>query len=242
MTTTTSHRRVRAHDGPVDTVIDLIGAGLATVFFIGCVPGWWWGGGGPLAMPIVGEATRHTWDLIVEGHNALPLFPLALYVFGLFVAAAGGTLGVFSVWCAAADIARGINPRDRYRSVPSPKPCAAPRSDPSRGWVEGPACAVAHGIDNGYDSPLLEEMTAIRLHTVQLHHLTAHEQHRETYQQMARIQIGHLLAGWQQQTGGEGSLEDLLPRNHALKTPTPDGVPVRESLPTVSAHAPGRAA
>lgn len=119
-------------------------------------------------------------------------------------------------WQVAADVARGHDPHQRHRSS---RPTSAKVGGTP--WVGGPACAVAHGIPTGEDSPLLAEMTAIHLHTAQLPYLATQEDQRDFYQHLARIQIRRLFTGWQQQTGGTGTIEDLLPRGNAAQPLSP---------------------
>lgn len=139
--------------------------------------------------------------------------------------------GVSWGWQAATDVARGRDPRERYRVSRPAYALESVAREPVLAWVDGPACAVAHGIPTGEESPLLAEMTAIRLHTVQLHHLAAQEEQRDIYQHLARIQIRHLLTAWQHQTAGVGTLADLLPRGTSAPHRSPAPVAARSGQP-----------
>ncbi|MBD0742989.1 hypothetical protein BG418_01350 [Streptomyces sp. CBMA152] len=64
-------------------------------------------------------------------------------------------------------------------------------------------------------SPLLAELMAIYCHTRPIGALSQSEHCVNEYQMTARSIISHLLEGWQNQTRGQGTIDDLLlvPRN-----------------------------
>ncbi|MGW4784867.1 hypothetical protein [Streptomyces sp. NPDC004230] len=59
-------------------------------------------------------------------------------------------------------------------------------------------------------SPLIAEMMAAYCHTKHLAGLAQGERCTDEYQLVARSMIQHVLEGWQNQTGGRGTIEDLL--------------------------------
>ncbi|MFI1177558.1 hypothetical protein [Streptomyces melanogenes] len=59
-------------------------------------------------------------------------------------------------------------------------------------------------------SPLLAELMAIYCHTRPIGALSQSEHCVNEYQMTARSIINHLLEGWQNQTQGQGSIDDLL--------------------------------
>jgi hypothetical protein len=67
-------------------------------------------------------------------------------------------------------------------------------------------------------SPLIGEMLALYCHTRPIGALSQTEDCRDEYQMTARSIIHHILEGWQNQTDGHGTIDDLLlqPRNTSL--------------------------
>jgi hypothetical protein len=59
-------------------------------------------------------------------------------------------------------------------------------------------------------SPLIAEMMAAYCHTKHLAGLAQDERCLAEYQLVARSIVQHVLEGWQNQTGGRGTIEDLL--------------------------------
>lgn len=59
-------------------------------------------------------------------------------------------------------------------------------------------------------SPLIAEMMATYCHTKHLASLAQDERCPAEYQLVARSIVQHVLEGWQNQTGGCGTIEDLL--------------------------------
>ncbi|MEV6133651.1 hypothetical protein AB0M05_43775 [Streptomyces violaceusniger] len=59
-------------------------------------------------------------------------------------------------------------------------------------------------------SPLITELLAMHAHTRHLTWLAQRETCREEFQAAARSLVGELLRAWEHQTGGRGSIDDLL--------------------------------
>ncbi|MFD5425609.1 hypothetical protein [Streptomyces sp. NPDC127084] len=59
-------------------------------------------------------------------------------------------------------------------------------------------------------SPLIAELLALYCHTRPIGALSQAENCRDEYQMTARQIVHHLLEGWQNQTGGRGTIDDLL--------------------------------
>ncbi|GAA3372119.1 hypothetical protein GCM10017744_102310 [Streptomyces antimycoticus] len=59
-------------------------------------------------------------------------------------------------------------------------------------------------------SPLITELLAMHAHTRHLTWLAQRETCREEFQAAARSLVSELLRAWEHQTGGHGSIEDLL--------------------------------
>jgi hypothetical protein len=59
-------------------------------------------------------------------------------------------------------------------------------------------------------SPLVGELLALYCHTRPLGTLSQNEDCRDEYQMTARSIIHHILEGWQNQTDGRGTIDDLL--------------------------------
>ncbi|MET7563702.1 hypothetical protein ABZS95_26410 [Streptomyces sp. NPDC005479] len=70
-------------------------------------------------------------------------------------------------------------------------------------------------------SPLIGEMLALYCHTRPIGALSQTEDCRDEYQMTARSIIHHILEGWQNQTDGRGTIDDLLlqPRTTRLSRP-----------------------
>ncbi|WP_330481448.1 hypothetical protein [Streptomyces sp. NBC_00724] len=70
-------------------------------------------------------------------------------------------------------------------------------------------------------SPLIGEMLALYCHTRPIGALSQTEDCRDEYQMTARSIIHHILEGWQNQTDGHGTIDDLLlqPRTTRLAHP-----------------------
>ncbi|MER6075684.1 hypothetical protein ABT187_44395 [Streptomyces sp. NPDC001817] len=72
-------------------------------------------------------------------------------------------------------------------------------------------------------SPLITEMMATYCHTKHLASLAQKERSAAEYQLVARSIVQHVLEGWQNQTDGRGTIDDLLlaPRaSHPADNPT----------------------
>ncbi|WP_351233340.1 hypothetical protein [Streptomyces sp. NPDC002133] len=61
-------------------------------------------------------------------------------------------------------------------------------------------------------SPLVGELLAVYCHTRPIGAFSQTEHCRDEYQMTARQIIHHILEGWQNQTGGRGTIDDLLLR------------------------------
>jgi hypothetical protein len=59
-------------------------------------------------------------------------------------------------------------------------------------------------------SPLVAEMMAVYCHTKHLAGLAQDERCTAEYQLVARSIVQHVLEGWQNQTSGRGTIDDLL--------------------------------
>lgn len=70
-------------------------------------------------------------------------------------------------------------------------------------------------------SPLVRELLALYCHTRPIGALSQTENCRDEYQMTARSIIHHILEGWQNQTDGRGTIDDLLlrPRTTRLLHP-----------------------
>lgn len=81
-------------------------------------------------------------------------------------------------------------------------------------------------------SPLVGELLALYCHTRPIGALSQTEDCRDEYQMTARSIIHHILEGWQNQTGGRGTIDDLLlqPR-HSRTTGSPATQPAEHSAP-----------
>ncbi|WP_316782805.1 hypothetical protein [Streptomyces sasae] len=71
------------------------------------------------------------------------------------------------------------------------------------------ACADLEPLPELF-SPLITEMMAAFCHTKHLAGLAQMERCPGEYQLVARSIVQHVLEGWQNQTGGRGTVEDLL--------------------------------
>ncbi|WP_331736733.1 hypothetical protein OG426_55260 (plasmid) [Streptomyces canus] len=71
------------------------------------------------------------------------------------------------------------------------------------------ACADMRPLPKLF-SPLIAEMMAAYCHTKHLAGLAQDEHCPAEYQLVARSIVQHVLEGWQNQTGGRGTIEDLL--------------------------------
>ncbi|MFF7764184.1 hypothetical protein [Streptomyces griseorubiginosus] len=71
------------------------------------------------------------------------------------------------------------------------------------------ACADMRPLPELF-SPLIAEMMAAYCHTKHLAGLAQDERCPAEYQLVARSIVQHVLEGWQNQTGGRGTIEDLL--------------------------------
>lgn len=68
-------------------------------------------------------------------------------------------------------------------------------------------------------SPLIAEMMALYCHTRPIGALSQSEQCAEEYRLVARSVIHHILEGWQNQTDGRGTIDDLLLERRAPRVP-----------------------
>lgn len=94
----------------------------------------------------------------------------------------------------------------RFRRTPRP---AAPAPVPAPDCVPTGACADMRPLPKLF-SPLIAEMMATYCHTKHLAGLAQDERCAAEYQLVARSIVQHVLEGWQNQTGGRGTIEDLL--------------------------------
>ncbi|MFF9594075.1 hypothetical protein ACF1FX_33680 [Streptomyces sp. NPDC014646] len=72
-------------------------------------------------------------------------------------------------------------------------------------------------------SPLIAELMAVHCHTRPIGAIARTEQCADEYQLVARSIIQHLLEGWQIQTGGAGTIDDLLLQPRLRITPQRSG-------------------
>lgn len=93
-----------------------------------------------------------------------------------------------------------------FRSPRTPRP-AAPPATPAPDVPA--ACADMRPLPKLF-SPLIAEMMATYCHTKHLAGLAQDERCPAEYQLVARSIVQHVLEGWQNQTGGLGTIEDLL--------------------------------
>lgn len=68
-------------------------------------------------------------------------------------------------------------------------------------------------------SPLIAEMMALYCHTRPIGALSQSEQCTEEYRMIARSVVHHILEGWQNQTDGRGTIDDLLLQPRAPRMP-----------------------
>ncbi|MFJ2008007.1 hypothetical protein [Streptomyces chartreusis] len=90
--------------------------------------------------------------------------------------------------------------RQPRRTIPAPKPL--PDCVPA-------ACDDMQPLPKLF-SPLIAEMMATYCHTKHLAGLAQDERCAAEYQLVARSIVHHVLEGWQNQTGGRGTIDDLL--------------------------------
>ncbi|MER8160052.1 hypothetical protein [Streptomyces sp. NPDC094472] len=72
-----------------------------------------------------------------------------------------------------------------------------------------PPCADLSGMSLPF-SPLITELLAVNVHTRQLIALAQQERCPEEFRLAAHAVLKHILEAWALQTGGRGSIEDLL--------------------------------
>ncbi|MFI0742358.1 hypothetical protein ACH4PU_30430 [Streptomyces sp. NPDC021100] len=86
------------------------------------------------------------------------------------------------------------------------------RTRPAPAAREAPhACAALDDIPlHRMFSPLITELLATRVHTGRLDRLASRESCPEEFRLVARPIITELLRAWAHQTGGRGSIEELL--------------------------------
>lgn len=70
-------------------------------------------------------------------------------------------------------------------------------------------------------SPLITELLAIHAHTRHLNWLSQRETCREEFRLTARAILSQLLQAWGYQTGGRGTLDDLLIEEEPIATRGP---------------------
>ncbi|MFE5482945.1 hypothetical protein [Streptomyces sp. NPDC056527] len=90
--------------------------------------------------------------------------------------------------------------RRRKTEAASTGPLAPPEYRP---------CDEAQAITRPF-SPLIGEMLALYCHTRPIGALSQSEACPEEYRVTARQIIQHILEGWTNQTGGQGTIDDLL--------------------------------
>jgi hypothetical protein len=112
----------------------------------------------------------------------------------------------------------------RFRN-PAPAPVVAVMPGDYR------ACDELGAITRPF-SPLVGELLALYCHTRPIGALFQTEDCRDEYQMTARSVIHHILEGWQNQTGGRGTIDDLLlqPRQ-SRTTGIPATRPAEYSVP-----------
>ncbi|MFB8441232.1 hypothetical protein ACFC7A_19520 [Streptomyces niveus] len=99
----------------------------------------------------------------------------------------------------------------RFRkTAPAPAPTAAPRI--------ARACGELDSLPLAF-SPLIAEMMALYCHTRPIGALSQSEQCAEEYRLVARSVVHHILEGWQNQTDGHGTIDDLLLEPRRPRTP-----------------------
>ncbi|MFC9608001.1 hypothetical protein ACFTTN_31715 [Streptomyces niveus] len=97
------------------------------------------------------------------------------------------------------------------RTAPTPPPVATP-TNPR-------ACGELDSLPRPF-SPLIAEMMALYCHTRPIGALSQSEQCAEEYRLVARSVVHHILEGWQNQTDGRGTIDDLLLEPRRARTPT----------------------
>lgn len=90
----------------------------------------------------------------------------------------------------------------------TPRPAAPSSPPPPVPYFPG-ACADMLPLPKLF-SPLIAEMMATYCHTKHLAGLAQDERCPAEYQLVARSIVQHVLEGWQNQTGGRGTIDDLL--------------------------------
>ncbi|MET7714855.1 hypothetical protein [Streptomyces sp. NPDC005407] len=78
-------------------------------------------------------------------------------------------------------------------------------------------------------SPLVGELLALYCHTRPIGALSQTENCRGEYQMTARSIIHHILEGWQNQTDGRGTIDDLLIQPRQSRQPAPPTIPPRRN-------------
>ncbi|MGW0647283.1 hypothetical protein ACWD4T_00510 [Streptomyces umbrinus] len=97
-----------------------------------------------------------------------------------------------------------------------------------------PACADLDAMPELF-APLVAELMGAFCHTRQLGALAQNELCPAEYQMVARSIVQHVLEGWTHQTGGRGSIDDLLLESRASATaevPSPHAA----DFPTAREH------
>lgn len=118
----------------------------------------------------------------------------------------------------------------RFPRFRKPAPAtAAPAATGQAAYGTAPACTDLNAMPRLF-SPLIAEMMALYCHTRQIGALSQDEHCPDEYQLAARSIIHHILEGWQNQTDGLGSIDQLLlePRtSRATGFPAPEPLGVR---------------
>lgn len=113
---------------------------------------------------------------------------------------------------------------NRFRKAAPAPPVAAMPGDYR-------ACDELGAITRPF-SPLVGELLALYCHTRPIGALSQTEDCREEYQMTARSVIHHILEGWQNQTGGRGTIDDLLLQPRQSRTMgIPASRPAEYSVP-----------
>lgn len=75
--------------------------------------------------------------------------------------------------------------------------------------VTVPPCTSLEAMPTAF-SPLVTQLLAVHAHVRQINRLAEQEVHRAEFRLVARAVVSELLQAWEQQTGGHGTIDDLL--------------------------------
>lgn len=93
----------------------------------------------------------------------------------------------------------------------------APAAVPTPPCVPSSYCDDLNAMPRLF-SPLIAEMMAAYCHTRHLAGIAQDELCTSEYQLIARSVVHHVLEGWQHQTGGRGTIDDLLLQPRSSRT------------------------